>query len=77
MLQLHGSLGQDGYDSSEASENTSSKKGTYRSSLELIIEDIGSVLEAEGNTFIGKSFSSILDLFSARVKLLYPGKIFI
>lgn len=66
-------LADDNSDSSENEEN--GQIGTFRSGPEYVIEEIGSKLNNGNSTsFIGKTFSKILDLFADKINLIVPGK---
>lgn len=41
--------------------------------MELIIKSIASTMEPSNQTFIGKSFSEILEKFEKQVHLIFPG----
>ncbi|KAK0157686.1 hypothetical protein PV328_011395 [Microctonus aethiopoides] len=48
--------------------------GTFRSGPEYVIEELGSKLNNGNSTsFIGKTFSKILDLFADKINLIVPG----
>ncbi|XP_008551138.1 phospholipase A2-like [Microplitis demolitor] len=55
-------------------EENDGKIRTYKSHVEILLQDLGAILGSSNKThFIGKSFSEVLNLFKEKVHILFPG----